>query len=203
MVFQPGQSGNPTGNNGHSTRRKGNAEIFHEIKDRGYLDPLLTLAKIQHESATEGIRASAAASLAAYCHPKLQSLPVPRFITTPFEVPEFVTVADAERFLARIPVLVARGELDIDLGKELSAMTSAWISARTASEFEERLTIVEQSMHLLPQNGTTAVIGGLPRLPVGPDEPDVIMPGSNGHQLPAPDDKPQSTATNQNPPHEP
>src|SRR5262245_37290031 len=118
MVFQPGQSGNPSGYKGG--RRMHNREAFDEIKNRGYRDPLLTLAKIQHESENEGIRASAAAALAPYTHPKLQSLPVPRFITTPFEVPEFHTVQDAEHFLARIPVLVATGQLDLDFGKELS-----------------------------------------------------------------------------------
>jgi hypothetical protein len=77
MTFQPGQSGNPSGYKA-STRRKGNAEVFYEIKNRGYLDPLITLAKIQHESENESVRANAAAALAPYTHPKLQSLPVPR-----------------------------------------------------------------------------------------------------------------------------
>jgi hypothetical protein len=70
MTFQPGQSGNLQGNK-NRTRRKGNAEIYNEIKNRGYLDPLLTLAKIQHESQNEGIRASAAASLAPYDLPQM------------------------------------------------------------------------------------------------------------------------------------
>lgn len=141
MEFQPGVSGNPSGSKGNRRERR-SAEVFDEIKRRKYLDPLITLAKIQHESENEGIRASAAASLAPYTHPKLQSLPVPRFITTPFEVREFQTLQDAEKILALIPVLVARGELDIDFGKELSAMASAWIHARTANQFEERTSHV-------------------------------------------------------------
>jgi hypothetical protein len=80
MVWQPGQSGFPSGNNGHSTRRKGTREAFQKIQEAGYIDPLVNLAKIQHESENEGIRASAAASLLGYCHPKLQSIPVPRYI---------------------------------------------------------------------------------------------------------------------------
>src|SRR5262252_2912649 len=117
-MFEPGQSGNPNGYK-DKRRRTRSAQVFDEIARREYLDPLITLAKIQHESENEGIRASAAASLAPYTHPKLQSLPVPRFITTPFEVREFQTLQDAEKILALIPVLVARGELDIDFGKEL------------------------------------------------------------------------------------
>ena len=42
----------------------------------GYIDPLINLAKIQHESENEGTRASAAAALLGYIHPKLQSSPV-------------------------------------------------------------------------------------------------------------------------------
>jgi hypothetical protein len=175
MVFQPGQSGNPSGYK-KNTRRKGNAEIFHEIKNRGYLDPLLTLAKIQHESQNEGIRASAAASLAPYTHPKLQSIPVPRFISTPIEIPVFQTITDASTFLAKVTTLVGRGELDLDFGKELSAMASAWIDAKKASEFEERLLIVEQSVGI--QSPGLAVTGGLPRLPgTAVIMPDVV----NGH----------------------
>src|SRR5262245_24004324 len=145
MVFQPGVSGNPNGSKGRPRQRR-NAEVFDAIKSSGYLDPLITLAKIQHESENEGIRASAAASLAPYCHPKLQSLPVPRFITTPFEIPEFHTIQDASSFLARIPALVASGQLDLDFGKELAAMAHAWIDAKKTSEFEERLVVIEQSL---------------------------------------------------------
>ena len=181
-TFEPGQSGNPQGYKARN-RRRGNAEIFNEIKNRGYLDPLLTLAKIQHESPNEGIRASAAASLAPYTHPKLQSLPVPRYITTPFEVPEFQTITDASTFLAKIPVLVARGELDIDFGKELSAMASNWIEAKKASEFEERLTIIEQTITSNTSginHDRMAVVGGLPTLP----GTNIVMPGSNKSEDP-------------------
>jgi hypothetical protein len=131
MVFQPGQSGNPRGG-GNSTRRKGNAEIFYEIKNRGYLDPLLTLAKAQHESEDEGRRIAAAAALAPYAHPKLQALPAPRFIATPIDVPDFQTVEDAENFLAKVTVLVARGELDFQSALELSTMAKNWIDAKNA-----------------------------------------------------------------------
>jgi hypothetical protein len=185
MVFQPGVSGNPNGSKGRARQRR-NAEVFDEIKRREYLDPLITLAKIQHESENESVRANAAAALAPYTHPKLQSLPVPRYIDHPFEVPTFATITDASTFLARIPVLVARGELDIDFGKELSAMASAWIDAKKASEFEERLTLVEQSVGIQAPS-STAVVGGLPTLP----GTDIVMPSdTNGHALPAPDDKP-------------
>jgi hypothetical protein len=196
MTFQPGQSGNPSGYKGNrlTNRHKFHREVFEKLEGLGHKDALLTLSEIQNDPAKEdGIRVAAASALAPFAHPKLQSLPVPRFITTPFEIPEFHTITDASSFLARIPVLVARGELDIDFGKELSAMASAWIEAKKSSEFEMRLTIVEQAMDLAPQNGTMAVVGGLPHLP----GTDIIMPDTtNGHHLPAPDasaDKPPLT----------
>ena len=74
MVFQPGQSGNPAGYNGG--RNKATRAAFTAIQNAGYIDPLINLAKIQHESENEGTRASAAAALLGYCHPKLQLIPV-------------------------------------------------------------------------------------------------------------------------------
>jgi hypothetical protein len=162
-MFEPGQSGNPNGYK-DKRRRSYNKQVFDEIAKREYLDPLITLAKIQHESENEGIRASAAAALAPYTHPKLQALPVPRFIATPFEIPEFHTIQDASTFLGRIPILVARGELDIDFGRELSAMAHAWIDAKKSSEFEERLVVIEQSLELNPST-SVAVSGACPGSP--------------------------------------
>jgi hypothetical protein len=189
MVFQPGQSGNLAGNKGYSTRRKGNAEIFHEIKNRGYLDPLIRLAQISHESENEGIRASAAASLAPYTHPKLQSVPVPRYITTPFDVPEFQTIQDASSFLAKIPVLVARGELDMDFGKELADMAHKWIDAKRSTELEERLVLIEEAVGIRASTSIPTVVGGLPTLP-GCE--NLIMPGdANGRDAASDDNPPQ------------
>jgi hypothetical protein len=183
-MFQPGQSGNPFGNK-NASRRSRNAVVFDEIINRGYLDPLLTLAKIQHESENEGIRASAAASLAPYTHPKLQSLPVPRFNPTPIDIPEFQTISDAERFLAKIAVLTARGELDFQSALELTTIAKTWIDSKATSEIEQRLLVIEQTIDL-PTNGHrhAAVTGGLPRLP----GTDVIMPSGND---PEPEDPSQ------------
>jgi hypothetical protein len=184
MVFQPGISGNPNGSKGRARQRR-NAEVFDEIKRLEYLDPLITLARIQHESENEGIRASAAAALAPYTHPKLQSLPVPRFNPTPIDIPEFQAIPDAERFLAKIAQLTARGELDFQSALELTTIAKTWIDCRSTSEIEQRLTIVEQAMDFAPQNGTKApaVIGGLPRLPGC----NIVFPGQQGSSEPPAD----------------
>lgn len=189
MPWAPGQSGNPKGYDG--PRRRRNQEVYDEIKSRGHQSPLITLSEIHTDPNREpAVRVAAAGMLAPFLHAKLQSITVPRFIENPIDIPaEFTTVQEAESFLARIASLVAKGELDFQSGLELSTLAKNWIEAKTASEFETRLTIIEQTIELTPTT-TTAVIGGLPRLAVGPGEPDIIMPGSNGHQLPAPDDKP-------------
>jgi hypothetical protein len=108
--------------------------IFYEIKNRGYLDPLITLAKIQHESENESVRANAAAALAPYTHPKLQSLPVPRYIENPIEVPEFTSVEVAEQFLAKITTLLAAGQLDLDFADSLTKTTVGWIQSQYAKQ---------------------------------------------------------------------
>src|SRR6478672_891619 len=123
MPWQPGQSGNPSGYQGGRQRR--HREVFDEIKRLGYRDALITLAKLQHESQDESIQAQAAGLLAP-SHPKLQSIPTPWFVENPLDAPEFTSVEIAESFLAKITVLVARGELDFQSGLELSTMTSAW-----------------------------------------------------------------------------
>jgi len=166
MVFQPGQSGNPAGY--HGTRRERHKKVFEEIAKLGHKDALITLSTIQHESQDESLKVAAAAALAPYAHPKLQALPTPRYIEHPFELPPFETIPEAERILGQIPILFAKGELDSQSATELTTMLQAWIQARTGSELEERLVIIEQSLNL-PTNGNghspPAAIGGLPRLP--------------------------------------
>jgi hypothetical protein len=179
MTFQPGQSGNPAGNNGHSTRRKGTREAFQVIKDAGYIDPLVNLAKIQHESENEGTRASAAAALLGYCHPKLQSIPVPRYIEHPIDVPEFTSVEIAEQFLAKITTLLAAGQLDLDFADSLTKTTVGWIQSQYAKQ-QIDLKAVAQGASSSEQ--VIRIEGGLPALPLGPTDGPLIMPELNGHK---------------------
>jgi hypothetical protein len=115
MVFQPGQSGNPAGYNGnrnYTNRHKLHREVFEQIKGLGHKDALLTLSEIQNDpSKDDGLRVTAAGLLAPFQHPKLQALPTPRYISTPIDIPDFQTIDEATKYLARIPVMIARGEL--------------------------------------------------------------------------------------------
>jgi hypothetical protein len=172
MTFQPGQSGNPAGNPGHSTRRKGTREAFQEIRDAGYIDPLVNLAKIANESENEGIRCSANATLVAYCHPKIQSIPVPRFIEHPIDVPEFTSVEIAENFLAKITALLASGQLDLDFADSLTKTTVGWIQSQYA---KQGIDLKAQAQGATEREQTIHILGGLPALPLGPTDGPLIM----------------------------
>src|SRR6516162_6279745 len=133
MTWAPGQSGNPKGYAGPRERRR--KEVFDIIKGLGHKDDLETLSYLQHNEQIEpGLRIAAAAALAPYCHPKMQATPTPRFIELQIDVPDFVHVSDAENFLAKIALLVARGHLDIQSAQELQGLVTAWINTQYQRE---------------------------------------------------------------------
>jgi hypothetical protein len=183
MPWAPGQSGNPAGY--HGSRRWRHREVFDEIKKLGHRDALVTLSTIQHESQDDSLRVAAAAALAPYAHPKLQSLPTPRFVETPIQVPEFTDVSVAETFLAKIATLVAGGELDIQTGLELSTLAKNWIDAQYA---RQELAIKQYNAGSTEHEQRIVISGGLPELP----GTSVIMPTldhgpvTNGHALDPP-----------------
>ena len=122
--------------------------------------------------------------------PSLQSIPVPRFNPTPIDVPEFQTISDAERFLAKIAVLTARGELDFQSALELTTIAKTWIDARSSSEIEQRLLVIEQSLDSHQRmEGLIPLLAGCRRLP----GTDVIMPGQEPD--PTSEDTPMSRAS--------
>ena len=173
MVWAPGQSGNPKGYAGPRERRR--KEVFEIIKNLGHKDALETLSYLQHNEQIEpGLRIAAAAALAPYCHPKMQATPTPRFIDTPIDVPNFDRISDAESFLARLPVLVARGELDFQSAQELCAMTNLWIQTQYV---REELAIKQYNAGSTEHEQTIRIEGGLPPLP----EANVTMPVLDGH----------------------
>jgi len=187
MVWAPGQSGNPKGYSGPRNRRR--HEVFDQIKGLGHKDALETLSYLQHNEQIEpGLRIAAASALAPFCHPKMQATPTPRFIDTPLDIPHFERLSDAENFLARLPVLVARGELDFQSAQELAAMTKLWIDSQY---FREELAIKQINAGTTEHEQVIRVEGGLPPLP----GTSIVMPvldgnpASNGHAaLAAPTD---------------
>jgi hypothetical protein len=120
MTFAPGNNSNPRGRPPGSRNRR-TQEILDQIKDNK--DPLVALSEIVSTSDNPDHRISASNILAPYLHSKRGTAPAPRFLETPVEVPAFNTVQEAEAYLAHIPVLLGRGELDSQTALELSTLT--------------------------------------------------------------------------------
>jgi len=184
MVWAPGQSGNPNGYKGPRERRR--KEVFDIIKNLGHKDALETLSYLQHNEQIEpGLRIAAAAALAPFCHPKMQATPTPRFIDNPIDVPDFTHVSDADNFLAKLPVIVARGLLDFQSAQELCAMTKLWIdSQNTRTELDIKAINAGTTEH----EQTIRIEGGLPALPGTNITMPVLdhEPATNGHALEPP-----------------
>src|SRR5262249_33955752 len=159
MPWAPGQSGNPAGYPGPREKRR--REVFKIIEGLDHKDALVTLSTIQNDvNADPGLRVAAAAALAPYCHPKLQATPTPRFIELQLDVPEFTQVSDAENFLAKIALLVARGHLDIQSAQELSGLVKTWIDTQyQREELNYKISPPEE------RDQTIRIEGGLPPLP--------------------------------------
>src|SRR5262249_42362742 len=184
MPWAPGQSGNPHGYAGPRERRR--KEVFEIIKNLGHKDALETLSYLQHNEQIEpGLRIAAASALAPYCHPKMQATPTPRFVEIPIPIPEFTHLSDAEQFLAKIAALVARGELDIQTGLELSTLAKAWIDSQYA---REELQIKQINAGATEHEQIIKIEGGLPILPGTNISMPVLdgRPVTNGHALQSP-----------------
>ncbi len=72
-------------------------------------------------------------------------------------------------------MLVARGELDIQSGLELSALTKAWLDTQYASK---GLDLKAMSQNATEGEQTISISGGLPALP----GTNITMPQLNGHK---------------------
>jgi Family of unknown function (DUF5681) len=174
--FAGGESGNPNGRP-KGARNKRTQEILDLIQQRGDKDPLDFLSEVisstNHYS--DELKVQAANYLTPYLHSKRSvAAPAPRYIDSPVQVPAFQSVDEAENFLATLPVLLGKGELDSQTALELSTLTRAWISARHERE-ELQLKLADHGggaeQHII-------IEGGLPALP----GTNVIMPHLNGIQ---------------------
>jgi hypothetical protein len=179
MTFQPGIASNPAGRP-KGARNRRTQEILDLIQGRGDKDPLDALSEIVTKNQDPNIVATAANMLAPFVHSKRGTLPAPRFVPDQIEVPTFNTVQEAEAYLAHIPVLLGRGELDSQSALELSTLTKNWLDSIYARQ--------EYEIKLQAQGGGTDTIikieGGLPNLPgtdiiPGPS----LLNGHNGHVI--------------------
>ena len=118
-LFQPGQSGNPNGRPVGS-RNKRTQEILDLIQERGDKDPLDALSEIVSTNKDAALVAQASNMLAPYLHSKRSTVPAPRFVPEPITVPNFASIEEAENYLASLPIMLGKGELDSQTALELS-----------------------------------------------------------------------------------
>jgi hypothetical protein len=162
VTFAPGQSGNPSGWQGGRQRR--HREIFDEIKKLGHRDALLTLSTIQHTTQDESLKIAAAAALAPYAHPKLQSLPCPVFISNPIDLPPPTSIEIAKDNISKLIAHYGKGEIDQVSYDKLIAGNVAMINALLG---QDKLAYAhgeqgEQTIRIentLPQIPSTTIIG--------------------------------------------
>jgi hypothetical protein len=174
--FKSGQVGNPNGRP-VGARNKRTQEILDLIQQRGDKDPLDFLSEVisSENPYPAELKVTAANYLTPYLHSKRSvAAPAPRYIDSPVQVPEFQSVDQAETFLASLPVMLGRGELDSQTALELSTLTRAWVSAKYERE-ELQLKITAQGG---PPNQTIHITGGLPH-PI-PGCENLILPDLNG-----------------------
>jgi hypothetical protein len=187
MVWKKGQSGNYSGrprkyvglsedvnenqnqrNHFYSAMIRDEYRFQAEAQDLE--DPILFQHKLlANESLPLAVRATIAASVAPYVHPKLGILAAPRYIETPIVVPDFTSVEQAESFLLTLSQRVGAGELAIDSANDVAAHVRGWIhSIRQGQELELKRLAANDSNG----NRIIRIEGGLPPLP----GTDVIMP---------------------------
>ena len=126
--FQPGNEfgkGRPLG----SVNRR-SEELRYRLKNRGDVDPADFCSSIvsSDKEPTE-LKLAAANYLLPYLYSKRGAMPPPRYVELEIDVNEFTHVSDAENFLAKIALLVARGHLDIQQGQELAGLVKLWIDS--------------------------------------------------------------------------
>lgn len=74
-------------------------------------------------------RYTCAIAAAPYMTLKFGTAAPARYLEEQVEVPDFQTVVQAEAYLASIPVLLGKGEIDSQTALELSTLTKNWLDA--------------------------------------------------------------------------
>jgi hypothetical protein len=124
MQFQPGQSGNPSG------AKKGPRSLAVRIRAMAEKDAIEIVRAI-----IEGAKLGDVECRRLYLK---YLLPMPRMISTPVELPLAQSASEAQEQIARLTVMAARGDLDLDALPVFARSLTLAIDTRL-SELEERL----------------------------------------------------------------
>jgi hypothetical protein len=121
VTFTPGNNANPTGRPVGS-RNKRTEEIFLRLEARGDKDPADLLSEIvTSENETKELRVQAANFLLPYKYGKRGSIPSPRYIEEPIDLPRPTSLDIANENIALISELKAQGRIDLDFADSLIA----------------------------------------------------------------------------------
>jgi hypothetical protein len=176
MGFQPGPESRGPGRPKGSVNRR-TQEVLDLIKERGDTDPLVVLSEIASKSQVPEHRISASNILAPYLHSKRGTIPAPRYAED-IQVPHFVSIQEAQNFLADIARKAGAGELELQCANDISNLVKNWILSVTAQQ--------DYELKLAAQGGGDATIritGGMPALPGTNIDMRNELTSTNGHVI--------------------
>ena len=131
-----GQTNNPNGRPVGS-RNKRTEAVWGKLEARGDIDPAEHLSSIVTDpNKPAELRAQCANFLMPYKYSKRGTLQAPRFVEDAIPVPEFVSVQEAQNFLADIARRAGAGELELASANDISNLVKNWVlsvSAKTNS----------------------------------------------------------------------
>ena len=156
----PGHTNNPNGRPPGRVNKRTQA-VLDLIHERGDTDPLVALSDIVTKNQDPSIVAQAANILAPYVHSKRGTIPAPRFVEEPIEVPQFQSIDHAEDFLALIAQRAGKGELELQSATDICSMVRHWIEAKLAHTNTELKVAAQGNLG----DATIRIEGGLPQLP--------------------------------------
>jgi hypothetical protein len=172
--FQPGNTESTVRPPGSPNKRTN--ELRYRLQNRGDVDPADFCSQIvsSPNEPTE-LKLQAANFLLPYLYPKRGAVATPRYIDEPVQLPEPVTIEQANKNIAYISNLKAQGLIDLDFANSLIADNTTIANNLIAEE--------ELKFKISPPETRDTVIeirGGLPKLP---GAENVIMPVLNGHAV--------------------
>jgi hypothetical protein len=136
-------------------------EILDLIKNRGDTDPLDALSNLITTNKDPSIIAQASSMLAPYVHSRRGTLPASRYVEDAISVPEFISIQEAQNFLADIARRSGAGELELQCATDISNLVKNWILSITAQdEFQLKLAASNAT-----GDQTIRIEGGMPSLP--------------------------------------